>query len=137
MSDPQPQKVQEIFNAAKAACESLEALHAALEQRLQEIRILAFKQSRDLTDAEKLERAAIRSAQEELGEALVVLGFETLQQVDETPEMARLKVQIDRVNSGLADDLHHLKKIEKYADLAADVSGALVKVAGKVAGVLV
>jgi uncharacterized protein YnzC (UPF0291/DUF896 family) len=126
---PDPQSLQAFLADAEAASRELAALDAALQTRVNEIRRLAFKESRDLTVAEKDERSQLRAAQAEVAEALILLSADTLRGIDMSAELANLKSQIARVNGGLKDDLRRLEAIERYAAIAAKVTAALAKVA--------
>lgn len=126
---PDPQSLQAFLADAERASRELAALDAALQTRVNEIRRLAFKESRDLTVAEKDERSQLRAAQAEVAEALILLSADTLRGIDMSAELANLKSQIARVNGGLKDDLRRLEAIERYAAIAAKVTAALAKVA--------
>lgn len=123
----------EIVADAAEAHNRLSALDVALQTRLDEIRFRAFQEDREFTPAEAAERKGLLASQGEVREAKVELSFVTLQRLDASEDVKRLKTQIARVNSGLKDDLDRLRRLERYAEIAAKVAETLVKVAGKLA----
>ena len=125
--------VAQIIAQAKAARGELAKLERELQEGIDGIDFLAFEKDRDLTAAELKRRKALRATQAEIREAFKILAFVTAQRLDNTNEVARLHRQMKAVNGGLKDDLERLKKIEKYARIAAKVADALAKAAAKLA----
>ena len=129
--------VAQIIAQAKAARAELAKLEHDLQEEIDDIDFQAFRKGRDLTAAELKRRKARRTAQAEVREGFKLLAFVTAQRLDDTDEVARLHRQMKAVNGGLKDDLEKLKKIEKYAKIAAKVADALAKAAAKVAAKMV
>ncbi|MGD1876453.1 MAG: hypothetical protein ACFB13_03015 [Kiloniellaceae bacterium] len=134
MSNGKP-TVDEVVAKANAARESLAALERDLQEDIDAIDLTAFKEKRDRTPAELAKRKELRASQSEVREGFKVLAFVTAQRLDDTAEVQHLIRRMDDVNAGLQDDLDRLKKIEKYAAIAAKVADALAKVGEKLAKV--
>ena len=134
MSNGKP-TVAEVVAEANAARESLAALERDLQEDIDAIDLTAFKEKRDRTAAELAKRKELRASQSEVREGFKVLAFVTAQRLDDTVEVQHLIRKMDDVNAGLQDDLDRLKKIEKYAAIAAKVADTLAKVGEKLAKV--
>jgi hypothetical protein len=77
----------------------------------------------------------LRATQAEVREQFKVLAFVTAQRLDSTEEVSSLLRQIQTINAGLKDDLARLKKIERYAAIAAKVADAIAKATEKLAAI--
>ena len=62
-----------------------------------------------------------------------MLAFVTAQRLDNTAEIDHLLRQVQAINAGPVDDLNRLKKIERYAEIAAKVADGLARAAEKLA----
>lgn len=129
--------VAEIMVDAKAQRENLEELERSLQADIKQIDRLAFMESRALTADEKAHRAALRASQEKVGAAYVEWAYLTLKRLDDSAEVDIIKEKIDAVNISLADDLGRLKNVERYAEIAAKVAEGAVKIAGKIAKLVI
>ena len=123
----------QIIAQAKAARAELAKLESDLQEEIDGLDFSAFKEKRNLTAAEFKQRKSRRATQAEIREAFKILAFVTAQRLDNSDEVARLSHQMKTINGGLKDDLDRLKKIEKYAQIAAKVADALAKAAAKLA----
>lgn len=132
---PAKPSIQEVIDQANAARQQLALLERELQEGIDSIDLTAFKEKRDLTDAEQAERKELRGTQAEVREDFRVLAFVTAQRLDNAAEVDHLLRQVQAINAGLVDDLNRLKKIERYAEIAAKVADALAKAAEKLAKV--
>lgn len=125
--------IDEIIAASKEARRKLAELEQELQDEINEINFTAFIAEREVTAEEGARRKARRATQLEVREAYVSLAYETLKELDESPEIARLQAKMANINSGLQDDLDHLKAIERYAGTVAKVVEEFAKIAEKAA----
>lgn len=132
MSNRRP-TVAQVVAQANAAREELAKLDRDLQEGIDEIDFTAFRERRERTDAEMELRKSLRAAQAEARESFTVLAFVTAQRLDDTAEVEHLIHRMEDINAGLQDDLDGLKKLEKYAKIAAKVADALAKGAEKLA----
>ncbi|MFV1998563.1 MAG: hypothetical protein ACC641_11200 [Acidiferrobacterales bacterium] len=107
----------------------IDALDQALARERRVIQIEAFDGGRKMTSEEKDRRREIGATRLELSEALEVLALTTLENLNDADDVDALNLEITRINEMLKDDLKHLKKLETYADTAADVLKGLAKAA--------
>jgi hypothetical protein len=128
--------VAQVIASANTARQHLAMLERELQEGIDEIDFNAFKEGRSLTPAEIKQRRELRATQAEIRDEFKVLAFVTLQRLDESDEVAQLLHQLEVINAGLEDDLERLKKIEKYATIAAKVADSLAKTAGRLAAIL-
>lgn len=130
-----------VPTVAQVVAESNNARHqlATLEQQLQagidDIDFVAFREGRQMTADEIDQRKRLRATQAEAREQFKVLAFVTAQRLDQTDEVSALLRQMQAINSGLKDDLARLKKIERYAAIAAKVADATAKATEKLASI--
>ena len=129
--------VAEIMADARAQRDNLEELERSLQAEIKQIDRLAFMESRALTDDEKAHRAALRASQEKVGAAYVEWAYLTAKRLDDSAEVDIIMAKIDAVNISLADDRGRLKDVERYAEIAAKVAEGAVKIAGKIAKLVV
>lgn len=134
MADNKP-TVEDVVADANATRERLARLERALQEDIDEIDFKAFKEKRPLTPAEVTRRKEFRATQAEVGEDFKVLAFVTARRLDDTAEVGQLLRQMQVINAGLQDDLARLKKIEKYAAIAAEVAEFLDKTATKLVSI--
>jgi hypothetical protein len=64
-------------------------------------------------------------------DAFTQLAFVTIQRLDNSDEVLRLKQRIETIKETLADDLERLKKIERIAETVAQVSDTVADVVAK------
>lgn len=134
MSNRKP-TVAEVVADANAARADLAALERELQEGIDEIDLAAFHEGRDRTPAELATRKELRASLAEVREGFIVLAFVTARRLDDTAEVERLIRKMNDVNAGLEDDLERLKKLEKYAAIAARVADTIARVAEKLAAV--
>lgn len=130
---PTQQSIQEVIDQANAARQQLALLERELQEGIDEIDLTAFKEKRNLTPAEQERRKELRGTQAEVREDFRILAFVTAQRLDNAAEVDHLLKQLQAIDAGLVDDLGRLKKIERYAGIAAQVADGLAKAAEKLA----
>lgn len=123
----------DVIASANAARQNLANLERELQDDIDTIDFAAFKAKRPLTPEEIARRRDLRGTQGEVREGFRVLAFVTARRLDETAEVKKLLRDITTINAGLQDDLAKLKKLEKYAKIAAKVADTLAKAAEKLA----
>jgi len=123
----------DVIASANTARQNLANLERELQDEIDAIDFTAFKAKRQLTDEENARRRERRATQGEVREGFRVLAFVTARRLDETTEVKKLLRDITTINSGLQDDLAKLKKLEKYAKIAAKVADTLAKAAERLA----
>lgn len=119
---PTIETVREAFKAMRAAIAELDD---ALADERRQLKLRAFRDRRPLTPAEIQRRKEIAATRLELAEALSELGLNTLEALDNASDVDDLLNEINAVNQQLEDDLEHLKTIEGYAEVAANVAEML------------
>ncbi len=134
MSNGKP-TVAEVVADANAARADLAALERELQEGIDEIDLTAFHEGRDRTPDELATRKELRASLAEVREGFIVLAFVTARRLDDTAEVEGLIRRMNDVNAGLEDDLARLKKLEKYAAIAARVADTIARVAEKLAAV--
>jgi vacuolar-type H+-ATPase subunit I/STV1 len=82
---------------------------------------------RDFTPTEIAERKKLRAKLTECREGVAVLAIVTADRLDSSEEVKDLLREMRAVNTGLQKDLAELKKIEKYATIAAQAAEFLNK----------
>lgn len=127
--------VAEIIADTNTARQSLATLERDLQEGIDAIDFAAFNDERDLTDKEITQRKKLRATQGEVRDSFRILAFVTAQRLDNADEVAQLLRQIQIVSAGLEDDLARLKKVAKFAEIAAEVAEGLAKVAENLADV--
>jgi len=132
MSGRLPTADQVMADANKAR-QKLSDLEHKLQVGIDEIVFAAFKAGRPLSEADKAKRRELRSAQMEVREQFNVLGFVTMDRLDDTAEVSQLLHQMHTINAGLQDDFARLKKIERYSAIIAQVVDAIAKATERLA----
>lgn len=127
--------VAQVIAEADNARQQLAVLERQLQGEIDDIDFAAFKAKRQLTATEVEKRKQLRSTQAEVREQFKVLAFVTAQRLDSTEEVSSLIRQMSSINTGLKDDLARLKRIERYAKIAAKVADALAKATEKLAAI--
>ena len=128
--------IAEIIAASRQARRNLAELEQELQDEISEINFTAFSEGREVNAAEHKRRKARRASQFEVREAYVLLAYETLRDLDESEEVARLQEKMANIDRGLRDDLDHLKTIEKYAETVTRVVDEFAKIAEKAAEIV-
>ena len=128
---PERESVHDIVASAQAARRSLSDLEAQIQAELDELDFRLFSQGRPISEEERAQRRQLRASQGEVREAFAALAFVTLQRLDDSAEVAQLRVRMDRINQGLADDLDHLRATAALAATVAQVADGLAKVASQ------
>jgi hypothetical protein len=125
----------QVVADANNARQQLATLEQQLQAGIDDIDFAAFREGRQMTAAEIDKRRRLRATQAEVREQFKVLAFVTAQRLDSTEEVSSLLRQIQTINAGLKDDLARLKKIERYAAIAAKVADAIAKATEKLAAI--
>lgn len=119
--------VADIIADANAGRQALADMERQLQEEIDEIDFTAFKEGRELTAAEIERRKERRATQGEIRDGFTVLAFVTAQRLDSAVEVQQLLRQMQVINAGLEDDLNRLRKVAKFAKIAAQVTSALAK----------
>ena len=127
----------QIVADANAALGTLEALEDELLADIKEVKKAAALGGRQLTKNEKLECDLLDSRLTDVYEAIRVVSIQSLRRIDNSQGIKLLQKELRMVNSDLSDDLKRLKKVQRYAKVAADVSQALAKVATRISALSV
>lgn len=127
------QTSDDIIAEARSARRELADLDQQIQEQIDQIDFDAFRDRRDLTPEERSLRQERRANQAEVREAYVSLAYVTLRRLDESDEVKRLQQKMKEINLGLSDDLDRLKRIERYAEVAAKIADSIAKIAAKVA----
>ena len=125
--------VDEIVASVETAHSELGKLERELQVEIDEIRISAARASQSLTPEELRRLKELRAEKAEARQVLSDLVFFTLIRLNESDEIAELQRKMDGINGALRDDLEDLKRIERYAEIAAKVADALAKATEKLA----
>ena len=125
----------QVVAEANNARQQLATLEQQLQAGIDDIDFAAFQEGRQMTGAEIDKRKKLRATQAEVREQFKVLAFVTAQRLDSTEEVSSLLRQIQTINAGLSDDLGRLKKLERYAVIAAKVADAIAKATEKLAAI--
>ena len=119
--------IAEITADSDAALQKLSGIEHGLMADIQHMAFVAFKAKRDFTLAEIAERRKLRAKLTECREGVAVLAIVTADRLDSSEEVKDLLREMRAVNTGLQKDLAELKKIEKYATIAAQAAEFLNK----------
>jgi hypothetical protein len=131
MSDRE--SLEAIMADVKTTRANLAELEHQLQEEIDEIVIAAALEARPLSEADKVRRRALRAEQSEVQDAFRALAFATLARLNQSAELAALEAKLTGINALLEDDLDRLKKIARYAGIAAKVADGLAELAAKVA----
>jgi hypothetical protein len=124
---------QAIVTDATRNRTNLAQLDHSLQIEIDEIVMMAAKQNRPLSDSDKEKRRGLRARQAEVQELFEELAFATLARLNNAVDKDEFKRAFQSINANLEDDLATLKKIQRYAAIAAKVADGLAKLALKVA----
>jgi hypothetical protein len=123
--------IDEIVASAAEARKQLGKLEHQLQGEIDRIDFIAFEEKRLLNERERKQRRQLRSSQIQVRDAFTQLAFVTIQRLDNSDEVLRLKQRIETIKETLADDLERLKKIERIAETVAQVSDTVADVVAK------
>jgi len=132
---PKRLTVDEIVADANAARQVLAEMERDLQEGIDTIDFKAFQAGRELTAKELDQRKKLRATLGEVRDGFRVLAFVTAQRLDDSAEAEQLARQMQIINAGLKDDLARLKKVEKFAEIAAQVADGLAKVVARLANI--
>lgn len=122
---------QQIVAAAKTTRRELSEMEGELQAEIDEIDMQVFSDRRAYSVEEKKRRKSLMADQAEVREAFKELAYMTLSRLDDSDEVKQLTKKMKQINDGLSDDLNDLKKVERYAQVAAKVADGMAKVAAK------
>ncbi len=125
--------VDEIIASVETARSELGKLERELQEEIDEIRISAARAGQSLNPEELQRLKGLRAEKAEARQVVADLVFFTLIRLNDSAEIAELQRKMDGVNDALRDDLDDLKRIERYAAIAARVAEALAKATEKLA----
>lgn len=125
--------VDEIAASVETVRSELGKLELELQEEIDEIRISAARAGRSLNPEELRRLKELRAEKAEARQVFTDLVFFTLRRLNESDEIADLQRKMDGINTALRDDLEDLKRIERYAAIAAKVADALAKATEKLA----
>lgn len=136
MSDQTLRKesAETIVAEANACCTVLTELEQRIQGEIDEIVFAAARAKRPPSDDDIRKRTALRAEQAKVQAAFKELAFVTLARLNNSADVAELQGRLDTVSGTLSDDLAHLRKIERYAEVAVKVADALAKLTAAVAG---
>lgn len=126
-------KAADIKAEAEKTRKDIIALNNSIHVEIGRIELAAFNAHRDPTPAELKRQDELEATRKELQKQATVLSFVTANKLDKSDDVARLLERMESVNAGLEDRLARLKKIEKFAKVAAQVADALAKIAERLA----
>lgn len=125
--------VAQVVADAEAAGLKLAQLDRQLQAEIDRIDLLAFREQRPFTTQEIVELQQLRATQRECREDMIILAFVNATRLDDTVEVQRLSQQMRLVNLGLKDNLEHLRALERFATIAAQVADFLAKATERLA----
>lgn len=128
--------VKQIVAARDEARETLGALASQLNDGIDAIEAKVFQEDRDFTSSERSRRDFLRASLNETNGAISELAFVTLDRLNQSDEVERMRADIDDVNRQIQGDLARLKKIADFAQQAADALALLAKIAEGLAGLV-
>lgn len=131
------ESAEAIVAEATASRTALAELDHQIQTEIDEIVLGAAKAGRPLSDDDKARRKSLRADQMEVQAAFRELAFATLARLDNSADVADLKGRLVAINADLGDDLRRLKKIVRYAEVAAKVADGLARVTAAIAGAVI
>ncbi len=126
-------KAADIKADAEKTRNDIKALNDLIHKEVERIEGAAFSADRGQTPAELKRLDELEATRKELQKQATVLSFVTANKLDKSDDVARLLERMESVNEGLEDRLARLKRIEKFAKVAAQVADALAKIAERLA----
>ncbi|HKU97970.1 MAG TPA: hypothetical protein VJR58_21950 [Vineibacter sp.] len=125
---------KEIIAIARDTRTHLSTLELTLSSDIEAIEQDAFAANRPMTKAETTRHDQLRAMLAETRDAFVALGFVTLQALNNSDTVKRLRADIADANQQIQADLARLKKIAKFAEVTARILEGLAKLTGTLAG---
>lgn len=125
--------VDQIIASAAEARKQLGKLEHLLQDEIDRIDFTAFQERRPLNEAERKQRRELRSSQIQVRDAFTQLGFVTIQRLDNSFEVIRLKERMEAIKEALDDDLENLRDLENISETVANVADTVADVVAKVA----
>lgn len=116
-----PETIATVRAAYQVQRNAITSLDAALARESNKLEIDAVDQGRDLTAADESRLDQISATRTGLAKSLGKLALETLEALDNASDLNELLDEIKAVNNELEDHLEHLKTIEEYAEVVANV----------------
>ena len=116
-----PETIATVRAAFQLQRDAITTLDAALAAESNKLEVDAVDQGRDLTPAEENRLDQISDTRSGLAKALGKLALDTLEALDNASDLNDLLDEIRAVNNELEDHLEHLKIIEEYAEVVANV----------------
>ena len=126
----------EIKAGALKARQEILKLDNQIHEEVAALEFAAFRDDRQPTAVELKKQAELERTQQELRKQLKIFEFVTASKLDNSDDVSRLLERMQTVNAGLEDDLARLKKIERFAKIAAQVADAVAKVAERLAKIV-
>lgn len=126
--------VNQIVADRDHARETLGMLASNLNDGIDAIEAKVFQEDRDFTPSERNRRDFLRASLDETNGAISELAFVTLDRLNQSAEVERMRADIDDVNRQIRDDLTRLKAIEDFAQQAAAALALLAQIAEGLAG---
>ncbi len=118
-----------IMDAYRKSLTELGELEEEAQDAIKAINRQAFREARPLTTEEKAELKKLRASQVEIRDGINRLSFETLQQLDSSPEIAALVTRIVDLKAMVQGEAAKLGAIGKIAEQASKTTEALAKLA--------
>ena len=122
-----------IIDDVRAAQDKIDALDDQLQDQIEEIKLAAARQKRQTSDAEAAQIEAIEADIAKLADARQALDIDALIRLDRSGDVAAIKRTLTDTSDGLAGTLDRLKRIARFAVIAAQVADGLAQLAAKAA----
>ena len=127
------ESADDIIDDVRAAQDKIDALDDQLQDQIEEIKLGAARQKRQTSDAEAAQIEAIEADIAKLADARQALDIDALIRLDRSGDVAAIKQTLTAANDGLAGTLDRLKRIARFAAIAAQVADGLAQLAAKAA----
>ena len=124
-----PETIATVRATFQKKRDALTALDDELARERKELKNRAFEENRPMTPGEMRRRKEIAATRMEIADALIELGIDTLDRLNNASDLDYLLRELGVVNQQLTDDLNHLETIERYAQKASDVAALLAQAA--------
>jgi hypothetical protein len=121
--------VEQIAAAQDEARETLGKLASQLNDGIDAIEAKVFQEDRDFSADERSRRDFLRASLNETNSAISELAFVTLDRLNQSDEVKRMRAAIDDVNRQIQGDLTRLQEIATFAKQATDALALLAKIA--------
>ena len=127
------ESADDIIDDVRAAQDKIDALDDQLQDQIEDIKLAAARQKRQTSDAEAAQIEAIEADIAKLADARQALDIDALIRLDRSGDVAAIKRTLTDTSDGLADTLDRLKRIARFAVIAAQVADGLAQLAAKAA----